>query len=143
MPHVDVVSNGRSRFSPLLSQVVVAYGEGVCSLQCCRDSRIVKYESEWKIEVESSAERMTLERRDKAMKTPHSIIAGAALITGFVFGSMFHTPKVQARNHLTAHIEQVSQVPNGRQTNGTIAGFSCASSGGEEPKCFALIVSPD
>jgi hypothetical protein len=69
--------------------------------------------------------------------------AGATLITGFVFGSMFDGSKVEARNHMTAHIEQVSQIPTGRETSGSIAGFSCASSGGEEPKCFALIVSPN
>lgn len=77
------------------------------------------------------------------MKIPNSVIAGAALISGFAFGSMFQTPEVQARNHMTAHIEQVSQFPTGRQTNGSIAGFSCASSGGEEPKCYALVLSPD
>jgi hypothetical protein len=49
------------------------------------------------------------------MRIPSSVIAGgAALITGFVFGSMFHTTKVQARNHMAAHIEQVFEIPTPR-----------------------------
>jgi hypothetical protein len=96
--------------------------------------RSLKFEQGWPL---------TLLEEETTVKISNSAIAGAALIAGFVLGSMLHTPRVHARNHMTAHIEQVSQFPTGRETNGSIAGFSCASSGGEEPKCFALVVSPD
>lgn len=77
------------------------------------------------------------------MRIRNSINAVAMLLIGFVLGSICHVPRVQARNHVTAHIEQVSQFPMGRETNGSIGGFSCASAEGQEPKCFALVLSPD
>jgi len=69
------------------------------------------------MEVRFLAKNMKPGRREKAMRIPSSVIAGAALITGFVFGSMFHTTKVQARNHMAAHIEQVFEIPTGREVN--------------------------
>ena len=77
------------------------------------------------------------------MKVSNSVAAGVALFVGFALGSVFHPPKVQARNHWTAHIEQVFSIPTGREVSGSITGFSCASAEGLEPKCFALIVAQD
>lgn len=75
------------------------------------------------------------------MTVSNSVAIGMALSVGFALGSLLHPPKVQARNHITAHIEQVFPVATGRETNGSIAGFSCASADGKEPECFALITS--
>jgi hypothetical protein len=80
-------------------------------------------------------------RRRYQMKISNSVIAGVALIAGFALGSVLHPLKAQARGHVTAHIEQVFSVPTGHETNGSIAGFSCANGDGKEPQCFALIVS--
>jgi hypothetical protein len=77
------------------------------------------------------------------MTVSKSVAAGVALCVGFALGSVLHPLKVQARNHVTAHIEQVFSVPTGRQTSGSIAGFSCASSEGKEPECYALVLAGD
>ena len=75
------------------------------------------------------------------MKVPTSLLVGVASLVGFVFGSTFHPQRVEARAHMTAHIEQVFPIPTGRETNGSIAGFSCAGSNGQDPQCYALIIS--
>ncbi len=75
------------------------------------------------------------------MRTPNIVCAAVALSLGFVCGSVLHPHAVQARGHLTAHIEQVFTTPMGRETTGSIAGFSCASVNGQEPQCYALVLS--
>jgi hypothetical protein len=64
------------------------------------------------------------------MKISNSVLVGAALLTGFLSGSLLHPRIVQARTHMTAHIEQVFPIPTGHETNGSIAGFSCANGSG-------------
>lgn len=75
------------------------------------------------------------------MRVRNSLMVGVSLLVEFALGSIYHPARVQARTHMTAHIEQVFAVPMGRETNGSIAGFSCASGDGPQPQCFALVVS--
>ncbi len=74
------------------------------------------------------------------MKFASSIGVGVALLVGFVLGSSFGSPKAQARAQFSAHIEEVLSVPTGRQTNGSIQGFSCVRDE-QGPRCFALVLS--